>query len=190
MSNSGLCGVTGAGHMWPTGEVSYPSSTRYYVMVHWGGAHVAHRWGELSLLYKICNGCGVTGAGHMWPTGEVSYPSSTRYVMVVGSLGRGTCGPQVRWAIPPLQDRKEIAFPIGVCSKMYLEKWGKSYRNLIYKTWAGNGSKWGGADSFLQIQNELSYPSCTRYVMVVGSLGRGTCGPQVRWAIPPLQGLM
>ena len=47
-----------------------------------------------------------------------------------------------------LKNRKEIAFPIGVCSKIILKN-----RKILSKpieTWAGNGQN---SDSFLQIHN-------------------------------------
>ena len=47
-----------------------------------------------------------------------------------------------------LKNRKEIAFPIGVCSKI-IQKNRKILSKPI-ETWAGNGQN---SDSFLQIQN-------------------------------------
>ena len=47
-----------------------------------------------------------------------------------------------------LKNRKEIAFPIGVCGKI-IQKNRKILSKPI-ETWAGNGQN---SDSFLQIQN-------------------------------------
>ena len=61
-----------------------------------------------------------------------------------------------------LKSRKEIAFPIGVCSKI-IQKNRKILSKPI-ETWAGNGQN---SDSFLQIQNgwevciSLDYASMT-----------------------------
>ena len=47
-----------------------------------------------------------------------------------------------------LKNRKEIAFPIGVCSKIILKN--RKILSKPIKTWAGNGQN---SDSFLQIHN-------------------------------------
>ena len=76
-----------------------------------------------------------------------------------------------------LKNRKEIAFPIGVCSKIILKN--RKILSKPIKTWAGNGQN---SDSFLQIHNGWEVCICDDFRTLFPSLLGRMGSEQIQWA--------